>query len=507
MNFRNILRAALASLATTSLVLGISATPANAANETTLTIGGIINVTSWDPSQADHAHKLVYYQTVYDNLILRDPKGNYKPNLASDFKVSSNFTSITFTLRKDVTFTDGEKFNAAVAKANMDRFISGGGPWSKTFAGGKVTTNGDWEVTLTLPKPEPDLLYLISVTNSFMASPKALGTADLKTVPVGSGPYVYDKSSKPGVEYVFTANPKYWDKSKQKFKKVVLKVLDSSTARLNAIMSGQVNATLLDAKTTPTAQKNKKLKLTSWENDIYGLMLWDREGKINDALAKKEVRQAINFALDRKALLKTLQGGFGTVTTQAFGTKSGVYDSKLDSYYTYNPTKAKELLAKAGYPNGFTLDMPTWGNTNPAEIAAVEKYLGDVGIKVKWINASLNDTFGGLLAGKYAATTFGLTQGTAWYFFNLAIAGDASRNVLKTKSTVVNEAEKRVQANPFSTTIKKELGAINKYLVEEAWFAPFYRSQQLWLTSERINVLPQVGSAVPYLYNYSPSGK
>ncbi len=508
MNLKKKLRALWTILASASLVVsGASVPAANAANETQLVVGTLQNLNSWDPSQADHAHRIIYYQAVYDNLITRLPNGQYKGNLATSWEINSKFTEITLKLRSGVKFTDGEVFDADAAKANLDNFINGKGPWARIFTGAKATVVDTNTVKLTLAKPEPEILYFLSVTNSFMASPKALGTAGLKTVPVGSGPYMYDKSSKPGIEYVLVANPNYWDKSKQKFKKVVIKVLDVVTARLNAIMSGQINATLLDVKTTATAQKNKKLTFYKYENDFYGLMLWDRDGKVNEAIGKKEVRQAINYALDRKALLKTIQGGLGTVTAQPFGKTSGAYVAALDNAYPYNPAKAKELLAKAGYPNGFTLEIPSWGNQNPAENAAVEKYLKDVGITVKWDNVSLNDAFGKILTGKYAASTFGLTQGSAWFFLNLGVAPDATRNVLKTKNPVVDAAIAKIEASPSANLIKSEITKVNKEIVEQAWFAPFYRNYQLYFTSTRIKVTPQLGSAVPFLYNFEPTGK
>ena len=103
-----------------------------------LNIGALIDIKSWDPSQADIGHTIAYYQGVYDNLVIRTPEGEYAPNLATDWTWNEDQTVLTMNLRTDVTFTDGAVFDAEVAKANIDNFINGNGPYSATLAGTEV---------------------------------------------------------------------------------------------------------------------------------------------------------------------------------------------------------------------------------------------------------------------------------------------------------------------------------------------------------------------------------
>ncbi|MEY2695333.1 MAG: hypothetical protein RLZZ72_589, partial [Actinomycetota bacterium] len=105
MNLRKILRAAVTVVASSALIASGAVAPANAAKQTTLTLASVINVNSWDPSQADIGHGIVFYQGVYDNLILRAPDGSYKPNLATKWTVNKGATEVTLDLRKGVTFT------------------------------------------------------------------------------------------------------------------------------------------------------------------------------------------------------------------------------------------------------------------------------------------------------------------------------------------------------------------------------------------------------------------
>ena len=114
-------------------------------------------------------------------------------------------------------------------------------------------------------------------------------------------------------------------------------------------------------------------------------MLMDRAGTMNPALGKVEVRQAINYAIDRDAMLKAVAQGHGTVTGQIFPETSPGYDPALDDDYPYDPDKAKQLLAEAGYPDGFTLDdAAAPGRYARRSYDLVKQYLGDVGITVNY---------------------------------------------------------------------------------------------------------------------------
>lgn len=110
-------------------------------------------------------------------------------------------------------------------------------------------------IDINLTAPEPALEYFLSQAAGLMGSPKALGTDAIKTEPVGSGPYVMDKAaSVKDSQSVFNAREGYWNKDLQKYKKITLKVLLDPTARTNALVSGQIDATLLDPKNGKQAE-------------------------------------------------------------------------------------------------------------------------------------------------------------------------------------------------------------------------------------------------------------
>ncbi len=503
MNLSKRIGAGLVAVALAGSALA-GATPAQAANKTDLVIGSLIDIKSWDPSQADIGHLIPYYQAVYDNLILRTPDGKYKPNLATKWTWNSAKTELSLDLRKGVKFTDGEVFDATVAKANLDNFIKGNGPQVGTLNDSTVSVVDADTIKVTLKKANPDLEYYLSTTDSFMASPKALGTAGLKTKPVGSGPYIFDSSSVVGSQIVVTANPSYWDKTKIKFSKITFKIITDTTARLNALLSGQIDTTLLDVKTAGTA-KGKGFTQMSNYVDWQGLLMFDRTGSKNKAMKDARVRQAIAYSIDRAALLKAVQGGYGEITNQVLGKATGAYDAALDKTYPLDIKKAKALLLSAGYSDGVTIDLPSW--PDPTMNALLKDQLAKSGITINWVSVPFADYRNQLKAGKFAAGIFQLFQGTPWVAINQMATPDGSWNVMKSRSPVLDKAIAAIEANPSDKNIVAQAKVINSFLTKEAWYIPFFRIPQLFFVSKRIKTVNQAQNAVPYLYSYAPTGK
>nr|WP_274636794.1 ABC transporter substrate-binding protein [Microbacterium bovistercoris] len=476
----------------------------NAAASSTLTMGALSNVTSFDPAQAHLGHLMPIYQAAYDTLILREPDGTLAPMLATKWEYNADNTELTVDLRDDVTFTDGAKFDAEAAKANLDHFKSANGPDANEAKSIKDVAVVDPDtIKISLTEADPAMVYYLSQAAGFMGSPKALGGEAIKTDPVGSGPYVLDKAaSVNGSQFTFTKNPKYWNKDLQKYDKVVFKVLSDMTARLNAIVSGQVDATLLDPKTSGQADK-AGLTLTKYPVDWQGLLLFDREGKTVPALGNVKVRQAINYAFDRETMLKEAMGGQGEVTAQVFGRTTQAYIPELDNAYPYNPTKAKQLLAEAGYPDGFTMTVPMLTGTE-SFMAMAKQQLADVGITVKYASAPIASYVPDIIAGKFPVAWFSIFQGEPWVAIRQMITKDAAYNPFHITSSELQADIDAVQTGgDQSGELAKK---VNQYVTDNAWFAPWYRVNQLYYTnSKKVKVVAQVQQAVPNLYNYSPA--
>ncbi|MCX7521803.1 ABC transporter substrate-binding protein [Microbacterium sp. STN6] len=507
-------RVALAAIVTTAaLVLtGCSAGGSDGSTNTgktatggTLTIGTLVDVKSFDPAQSHIGHYLQFDQPVYDSLLRRKPDGTLIPMLAKKWSYNADKTVLTLNLRDDVTFTDGTKLDADAVKVNLDRFRTGNGPDASTLAQiESVDAKDATTVVITLKAPDPALLDYLGNADGFIASPKAIDGGKIDTAPVGSGPYTLDASATvAGSTYTFVKNPKYWDPSLQVYDKIVLKPILDTTAMLNALLSGQVNAALLTAKTEAQA-KSGGFTEYRYPTDWQGLLIFDRDGKMVPALANVKVRQAINYAIDKKTLLKQVGQGLGTVTNQVFGPTTAAYDKSLDNSYPYDPAKAKKLLAEAGYSDGFSVSMPTVsGFFDPALTAGIGQNLADVGITVNWVNVAGADFISGMVQGKFAMSWFSLFQGSPWVAANQIITPNATYNPFHTTDPKVESMVDTIQKGSEADQAKAAK-QLNDYVTAQAWFAPFYRPDQIFFTDKNTTTTPQAQQAIPSIYSYAP---
>ncbi|MFD5128907.1 ABC transporter substrate-binding protein [Streptomyces olindensis] len=470
----------------------------------TLTLGAILAPSTFAANAASWGNESPYLQAAYDTLLRETPDAKIVPWLATSWSYDSTKTVLTMKLRDDVTFTDGTKFDATAAAKNVLRLRDDKTSNKPYLAAIKNAEAVDaTTLRITLSEPDPALLQYFAQNAGLMESPKHFGAADEKTNPVGSGPYVLDTGSTvAGSKYVFTKNPDYWAKDQQRFSKVVINVY-AMQAAVNALQGRQIDGAQVDAdhlKQVKAAGYGVKVQQHDWT----GLLLLDRDGKLNPALAKVGVRQAINHAIDRAAILKTAQG-YGTVTGQIFGEKNPAYVPELDNRYPYDPAKAKKLLAAAGYPKGFTLRMPlVQGLGNSSQFDLIKQYLEAVGITVDYVPEPVNNLIADLLAPKFAASKMALNQDpTAWQTANVTIAPNAWFNPFHTQDPTVDKLLKTMRSG---TKAKADAAAkeLNRYVVEQAWFAPFYRVDTMYAVGKNIDVTMQSDNVVPYLYNYKP---
>ncbi|MHA7301412.1 ABC transporter substrate-binding protein [Pseudarthrobacter sp. MDT1-22] len=492
-----------AALALTACGGAPGANNPGAPKTTTLTLGAVRDMTSWDPAQAHVGHVLQPYQAAYDSLLLREPDGKLSPMLATAWKYNDADTQLTVDLRTDVTFSDGAKFDAEAAKANLDHFKKANGPqMAQLTAVSDVKVVDADTIELNLATPDPSLEFYLSQAAGLMGSPKALGTESIKTEPVGSGPYVMDKAATvKDSQSVFTARKDYWNKDNQKFEKLTLKILTDPTARTNALVSGQVDATLLDPKTGKQAE-GRKMKLVTNQVDWQGLLLLDRDGAKNAPLKDVKVRQAINHAFDRKTILDQVLLGQGSPTSQPFGKESGAWVEELENKYPYDPAKAKALLKEAGYETGVTLEVPSVPGFE-TQLAVLKQQLSDVGITLN-VGAAITNTFtSDVAAQKFTTMYFSLFQGEPWVAINQIVSTKALYNPFKNTTPELQAKIDAVQSGgEKADELAKE---VNRYVVEQAWFAPLFRVNQMYYHNDKVTVTPQIQQAVPSIYNYSPA--
>jgi peptide/nickel transport system substrate-binding protein len=474
-----------------------------------LVLGSTVVPQSFDPAGVGDANYVPYAQAAYDSLIYRTPDGAYEPMLATEWSFSDDNLVLSMTLRDDVTFSDGAVLDAAAVKANLEHFQQGGGPLAGQLGSLEdVVVVDDTHVEIHLSSPIPDLVYNLSDAAGRMASPDALESPDLQTVPVGTGPYVMDADrTVQGSSYVFTAREDYWNPDLQKFDSVEFKIFTDEVALLNALKSGQVMAGNLSSQDNIAEAEAAGIEILNPEYHISwaGLIMFDRTGAIVPQMADVRVRQAMAHAIDTQAILDAIFLGNGKLTNQIFNEASPAYDEALDGEFSYDPDRAKELLAEAGYADGFAITMPAVsGFMTPALQEAIKTQYGEVGITVNFETVEISSFINDLLSGKYAVSYMFLgSVPTDWFVVQSYLTESSAWNPLHATAPDLQEL---IDSIPSASDEEREqaFAEINQFVVENVWFDPWLWVEENYAVVGDVDVELQNGQNIPSIYNYSP---
>ncbi|ROS43360.1 ABC transporter substrate-binding protein [Amycolatopsis thermoflava] len=448
----------------------------NSTDDNVLSLGISSAPNSLDPAKTGSAFQW-YVNLAYDPLIYRAADGALQPRLATSWSyIGSGSKVFEIKLRPDVKFSDGSPLTAEVLRENLTYFAGapgGSAPYLKQIASVDIVDPLTVRLNLSAPNPNlPDIFSQYYLAGD-LVSGQALRTPDiLATETRGAGPYVLDLAETvPNDHYTYTPNPHYWNKGDVRYGKVVVKVLSNPNAALAAIKTGQVDVIAGDP-TTADAAKTAGLQVFQTPQIMIGLDLVDRTGSMVPALGDVRVRQALNYAIDRDAMAKSLLGGFGMPTEQIALPGTDGYNEQV--FYRYDPDKARQLLAEAGYPNGFTMSVMTQTTYGIDQISqAIAADLKKVGVQVELTNAAdMTQFVQAIAAGKYPAYGFGygyqpvFLMGPGLYlpsagFFNPLKSTDPQLDALYSQAATADQAS---------------LGQVNKQivgrLVELGWFVP-----------------------------------
>ncbi|MDQ0189881.1 hypothetical protein JI721_05205 [Alicyclobacillus cycloheptanicus] len=378
----------IATLALTGLLAGCgntsstSGTSPKATASSTLVVDEDSDPSTLDPGLQYNTESYTVYRNIFDNLLHRDPKTEkIVPWIATSWKQQSPTTWV-FTIRKGVKFQNGESLTANDVAFSLQRILnpSLNSPQLSNFSAVKsVSASGD-TVTITTAQPDPTLLNEL-VTLSIVPEQyiKAHGNQYFNLHPVGSGPYEF-VSWVQGSSVTLKANPHYWG-GEPSIKNVEFRSVPNDATRIADLQSGKADIAFpITPSDVSTVKRDSALQVLSVPTERVAYLAFNALG--NTPTKSVLVRQAIAYGIDYKGLISSLEDGHAqpvkeVLTPIAFG-----YDNHVAGY-SYNPTKAKELLKEAGYPNGLTLDFDTSPSYDQRVVQAIQAELGQIGIKVK----------------------------------------------------------------------------------------------------------------------------
>jgi len=322
-----------------------------------------------------------------ETLLTRDPDTmEIKPLLATAYK-NIDPNTWEFTLRQGVKFHNGEPFNAESVKFSIERCIDtplnmqAKTVWPPTF-GQSVQIVDPYTVRIITKVPDPLVPNRLAAEGLNMAPPKAMAEFRDKfssTTLIGTGPYKFVQYTVGG-QVVFEANPDYWGE-KPATARIVWQIIPDPATRLAALQRGAVDIIMnLPVPSIPAVKADANLQLYSVLGSVLHCLLLNTYQTA--ALKDLRVRQALNHAIDRDAILKNLYMGLGR---PANGVVARQVEYAIDpSPYPYDPDRARKLLADAGFAD--SLNLTLWQSTGRYELGveaaqAIVGYFDDVGIQ------------------------------------------------------------------------------------------------------------------------------
>jgi peptide/nickel transport system substrate-binding protein len=296
----------------------------------------------------------MFLYALHDALLKPMPGNAMAPSLAESWSASKDGLTYDFVLRKGATFHNGDPVTAEDVKFSFDRY-KGAAAKSLKDRVAAVETPDPGRVRFRLKEPWPDfLIFYTSATGAGWIVPKKyverVGDDGYKKAPVGAGPYKF-ASFTPGVELVMEAFETYWRKTPS-IKRIVFRVVPDDATRLAMLKRGEADIVYsVRGALGEEVERTPGLKLSAIVLPANQWLVFVDQWKQGSPWADRRVRLAANLAIDRKAINQAETLGRSRLTGSMIPQEFEF--AWVAPLYPYDPPKAKQLLAEAGYPNGF----------------------------------------------------------------------------------------------------------------------------------------------------------
>lgn len=418
---------------------------------------------------------------IYESLVRIDEKLNPMPSLAKSWEISPDQTVYTFKLQDGVTWHDGKPFTADDVVFTLDKFLREVHPRWRPIVNAQVKTIekvDDLTVRITLKQPFGPFLLAHEVASAPMI-PKHIydGAGDYRanpanSTPIGTGTMKF-KEWRKGSFVHLARNESYWDKGKPYLDEVYFQFIPDAASRATAYETGRVDVLTGGAVEIFDVARLSKLPNTcvttkGWE--MFAPHAWISVNHKNGILGNKQFRQAMMYAIDREFGRDVVWSGYGKIPTGPISSKTKFYSDEGVKRYTYDPKKAKELVAASGY-KGETirfLGLP-YGETWSRWAEAIKQNFEEVGIKMEIVSTDVP----------------GWTQRTSNFDFDLTFNflyqfGDPATGVARSYvSTNI------VKGNPFGNVGQYSNPEVDR-LFAEAAIAPAEKRQELYTKVQQI---------------------
>jgi glutathione transport system substrate-binding protein len=371
-------------MAAAALAFGVLAAPlAHATKDVTFAVA--IALETLDPYNTSSTLNQAAGKAYYEGLFEFDKDLKIQPLLATGYEASPDGLVYTIKLRQGVKFQDGTDFTAEAVKVNFDRVSNPDNHLSRYTQFNQVDKTevvDPYTVRITLKRPFSAFINALAHSAAMMISPTALQKwgKDIGFHPVGTGPFEFVEW-KPAEYLKVKKFDGYWKKGYPKIDTLTFRTVTDNNSRAAVVQTGEAQfAFPVPFEQAALLAKNDKLDLIDDKHSIMARYM--SMNVMQKPFDNVKVREAINYAINKQALAKVAFSGYASVSEGVV--PQGVEYADKIGQWPYDPKKAKELLAEAGYPNGFesTLWSAYNDGTSVKVVQFLQQQLQQVGIKV-----------------------------------------------------------------------------------------------------------------------------
>lgn len=391
---------------------------------------------------------------IYEGLLTIDETGNIAPGLATEWEFAEDGLSMTMKLREDVSFTNGEKFNAEAAAKTLNYYISEecGHVFKssdlKLIAG--VDVVDEYTIKINLSAVDAALGLELAGTSGYMVAPSVIDNGEMATNPIGTGPFML-KEYREGESVELVANPNYYKlgadgKSLPYLDGIKYIVITDDTTKTTNLLSGDLDGVDRHASSTSVLAAQSADNMVTYQSpvtQVYNISC----NLAYEPLQNAKLREAISYAVNAQEIVEIAFEGFGEVCP--FWTDAGKWFHYDYNPYTFDQEKAKALLKEAGLENGITLDLAIIAREPDNTVAQLlQSQLSEVGIDItitatdsaSWIASVRNEHTNQLSVGLTGNAGYDPAKG--WTIPLLAFGGPGNgHEVVDKLSALVNDAK------------------------------------------------------------------
>jgi ABC-type transport system substrate-binding protein len=359
--------------------------PATTAPGGQIVVAEPLTLDTFDPIMHSNFNNWYAWQLAYETLTVVSPDGKIQPQLATTWDATPDGLTFTFKVRPGVKFHDGSPLTADDVVFTFQRLRDQGIPYAKDRLKSIDSVAAVDAVTAQFKLSKKDASFLNNLSDPFVVgsailSRKAASATEPATKMVGTGPYKM-VSYAPNSELVFERNADYWQAGVPKAARLTVRYVKEAQSAVAALMAGDVSVIWPTPETYLVLKDNSRAKLLSVPTaSTYQINM----GSVKPPLDKVDVRRAIASSIDRDAVVKLALLGQAAPSGPFPPSHPWAVPLDKQSNYQRDTTKAKQLLAGAGYPDGLSLSFmyPSTPDTYGRIAEVLQSQLAESGIKV-----------------------------------------------------------------------------------------------------------------------------